>query len=176
MLDKNSHDVCIKKKNFLFYRYSHMHTHAENTNDLWNIMRTVLYRHPDNSTAFIVRRLISTWIAERHYYPVVYVTQNLHTKSITFSYLTPDNIDEDIQYHPIFITYTTKSIMNFQEIFNNKSFWLSPHNRTEQYEESDVHDWIIVNLKQTGKYITLIMLFIMLHLGTTLAFLISYTP
>lgn len=110
-------------------------------------MQTVLHTYLDNSTVFIVKELISTWIAA-NYYPVLYVIRDVNTNWITFSYLTPDNIDKDIQYHPIFVTYTTKSIMNFQEIFGNKSFWLSPSEK--RYEMLEANDWIIVNLQQTG--------------------------
>ncbi|XP_067216229.1 aminopeptidase N-like isoform X1 [Linepithema humile] len=116
------------------------------TNDLWNIVQTII---PNNSTAFIVKRLISVWIAEK--YPVLYVTRNHLSNNIIFRYLTLD-FDEDAEHLSAFVTYTTKSEINFHDIFTNKSFWLSPQKSKKLEQEFDKNDWIIVNLQQTGYY------------------------
>ncbi|XP_067216466.1 aminopeptidase N-like isoform X2 [Linepithema humile] len=125
------------------------------TNNLWNIMQTVLHTYSDNSDTFIIKELISVWINKK-YYPVLYVTRNQFTNNTRFQYLTTF-IDEDTTFidkvHlPTFVTYTTKSIMNFHEIFVNKSFWLSPQKSVTLSENFKENDWIIVNLQQTGYY------------------------
>ncbi|XP_067216213.1 thyrotropin-releasing hormone-degrading ectoenzyme-like isoform X2 [Linepithema humile] len=116
------------------------------TNDLWNMMQTII---PNNSTAFIVNRLISVWIAEK--YPVLYVTRNYLSNNTIFRYLTLD-FDEDTEHLSAFVTYTTKSEINFHDIFANKSFWLSPQKPKGLKQKFDKNDWIIVNLQQTGYY------------------------
>ncbi|XP_012226640.2 thyrotropin-releasing hormone-degrading ectoenzyme-like isoform X2 [Linepithema humile] len=118
------------------------------TNDLWNMMQTII---PNNATAFIVKRLISIWIAEK-YYPVLYVTRDYLTNTTIFEYLNFDFIDEDTEHRSTFVTYTTKSIMNFQDIYHNNSFWLSPQKPVKLVQEFDKDDWIIVNLRQIGYY------------------------
>nr|XP_012222631.1 PREDICTED: glutamyl aminopeptidase-like [Linepithema humile] len=116
------------------------------TNDLWNMMQTII---PNNSITFIVKRLISVWIEEK-YYPILYVTRNDMTNEIIFQYLTFD-FDEDTEHLSAFVTYTTKSKMNFHDIFANK-FWLSPQKPKKLVQKFDENDWIIVNLQQTGYY------------------------
>ncbi|XP_067216462.1 thyrotropin-releasing hormone-degrading ectoenzyme-like [Linepithema humile] len=114
------------------------------TNDLWNMMQTII---PNNSTTFIVNRLISVWIAEK--YPVLYVAQNYLSNNTIFRLFTLD-FDEDTEHLSAFVTYTTKSEINFHDIFANKSFWLSP--QKPKVLVFDKNDWIIVNLQQTGYY------------------------
>nr|XP_012234880.1 PREDICTED: aminopeptidase N-like [Linepithema humile] len=120
-------------------------------NNLRNIMQTVLQTYPDNTKVFIIKEFISVWIVENYYYPVLYVTRNYLISRTRVVYETSDFIDEDRKHLPIFVTYTTKSIMDFQNIFVNKSFWLAPQKAKILSEKIDA-DWIIVNLQQTGYY------------------------
>lgn len=132
-----------------------------NTSDLWNITQTVIHMYSDNDIVVILNKLIPTWREEK-YYPTLYVTRNFLTKVTTFSYLTFDDDEDEQNYHPIFVTYTTRSIMNFDQILHNKSFWLSPDASERLSENFDKNDWIIVNLHQQGKYKTLNLLYCIL--------------
>ncbi|XP_012219067.2 aminopeptidase N isoform X2 [Linepithema humile] len=122
------------------------------TNDFWNTMLTILQTIPHNSSVLIVRILISVWTMKIYYYPVLYVTRNNITHMTRFEYLTSDFIDKKTEFPPTFVTYTTKSIMNFHDIFTNKSFWLSPDKPVTLKHKFDENDWILVNLQQTGYY------------------------
>ncbi|XP_067216233.1 aminopeptidase N-like isoform X2 [Linepithema humile] len=117
------------------------------TNDLWNMVQTII---PNNSNAFIVKRLISVWIAKK-YYPVLHVIRNHLASKTTFQFQI-NRFNGDTEYLSVFVTYTTKSEINFHDIFANKSFWLSPQNSTELKQKFEKKDWIIVNLQQTGYY------------------------
>ncbi|XP_067216444.1 thyrotropin-releasing hormone-degrading ectoenzyme-like isoform X2 [Linepithema humile] len=120
------------------------------TNDLWSIMQNVLHMYPDNSSV-IIKKLISNWKMEKYYYPVLYVTRNF-TNMTVCSHLSSDFIDKNTKHLSTFVTYTTKSIMNFQNIYHNNFFWLSPQKSVTLSENLKENDWIIVNLQQTGYY------------------------
>ncbi|XP_067216546.1 thyrotropin-releasing hormone-degrading ectoenzyme-like isoform X2 [Linepithema humile] len=120
------------------------------TDNLWDIIQTILRTYPNNSSVLILNKLISVWIAEQ-YYPVLYVTRNYFINKTTFEYSSYSFID-DTEHLSAFVTYTTKSNMNFHDIFVNKSFWLSPEKPKRLVQKFDENDWIIVNLQQTGYY------------------------
>ncbi|XP_067216208.1 aminopeptidase N-like isoform X2 [Linepithema humile] len=123
------------------------------TDDLRNMTQILLHAYPDDSNIlFIIKEFVSLWIVENYYYPMLYVTRNQFNNKTRFQYLTADFIDENRLHLPTFVTYTTKSVMNFQENFPNKSFWLSPQKSEQRTENFDENDWIIVNLQQTGYY------------------------
>nr|XP_012234881.1 PREDICTED: aminopeptidase N-like [Linepithema humile] len=115
-------------------------------------MQTVLQTYPDDTKVFIIKEFISVCMVENYYYPALYVTKNNFMSRTRVEYITSDFIDEGRKHLPIFVTYTTKSLMNFQGIFVNKSFWLSPQTSKRIQEKSDANDWTIFNLQQIGYY------------------------
>ncbi|XP_067216543.1 aminopeptidase N-like isoform X3 [Linepithema humile] len=121
------------------------------TDKLWDIMQTVLRTYSNNSSDLILKELIYVWIAEQ-YYPVLHVTRNYFTNKTAFEYRSFDFIDEDTEHLSVFVTYTTKSNMNFHDFFVNKPFWLSSQKPERLVQKFDENDWIIVNLQQTGYY------------------------
>ncbi|XP_012225891.2 aminopeptidase N-like [Linepithema humile] len=121
------------------------------TNNLWNIMQIVLHTYPDNSSKSFIKGLISDWIAEK-YYPVLYVTRSYLKNLTIFEYLNFDFIDEDTELFSAFVTYTTKSIMNFEDIYPNNSLWIAPQEIKLIWKKLDKDDWILVNLQKIGYY------------------------
>nr|XP_012224231.1 PREDICTED: aminopeptidase N-like isoform X1 [Linepithema humile] len=110
--------------------------------------------HLDNLQlkVYVIEEFISNLIAKRNNYPVLYVTRNLITGITEFNYVTSDFINKDTKHLPAFVTYTIRSLINFETIFPSKSFWLSPQKPEKLLEIHDEHDWIVVNIQQTGYY------------------------
>jgi len=113
-----------------------------------NVLPIILHAYSNNSSLSIIKELISVWKAEK-YYPILYVTRNYLSNMTLFLY---HSHEENIKLLPTFVTYTTKSTMDFENIFVDKFFWLLPEKPKRLLEEFDENDWIIVNLRQTGKY------------------------
>ncbi|XP_067216450.1 aminopeptidase N-like isoform X2 [Linepithema humile] len=120
------------------------------TDDLRNITQIILHAYPDNTNVFIIKEFISLWMVENYYYPMLYVTRNYSTNKTVFEYRY--FTDKDTKHLQTFVTYTSKSKLNFEEIFVNKSFWILPQRSIVITEEFDENDWIIVNLQQIGYY------------------------
>nr|XP_012234879.1 PREDICTED: aminopeptidase N-like [Linepithema humile] len=133
-----------------------IHTYINNkqynqTNNLWNIMQIVLRTYPDNSSESFIKGFISDKIAEK-YYPVLYVTRSYLKNLTIFEYLNFDYNGEDTEHLSAFVTYTTKSIMNFQDIYLNNSLRIAPQGLETLSGILDKDDWIIVNLQKIGYY------------------------
>nr|XP_012225892.1 PREDICTED: thyrotropin-releasing hormone-degrading ectoenzyme-like [Linepithema humile] len=121
------------------------------TNDIWHIVQIVLHTYLDSSHKHFINDLISVWVAGK-YYPVLHVTRyNFNNTTIlpTFNF---DVIYEDTKHLSAFVTYTTKSIMNFQDIYPNNSLWIIAPEIKSIWKELNIDDWIIVNLRKTGYY------------------------
>ncbi|XP_067216456.1 aminopeptidase Q-like isoform X1 [Linepithema humile] len=120
------------------------------TNDLRNMTQIILHAYPDNTNVLIIKKFISLWMVENYYYPMLYVTRNYSTHKTVFEYR--NFTDKDTKHLRTFVTYTSKSMLNFEKIFVNKSFWILPQRSIVITEKFDENDWIIVNLQQIGYY------------------------
>ncbi|XP_067216454.1 thyrotropin-releasing hormone-degrading ectoenzyme-like isoform X2 [Linepithema humile] len=127
-------------------------TQYNQTNNLWNIIQIVLRTYPDNSSKLFIKKLISNWTTRKYYYPVLYVTRRYVDNEIIFEYRSNDFIDEDTEHLSAFVTYTTKSIMNFEDINENNSLSIAPQDIKPLWKQFDKDDWIIVNLQKIGYY------------------------
>ncbi|XP_067209387.1 aminopeptidase N-like [Linepithema humile] len=114
-------------------------------------MQIVLHTYPDNSSKSFIKGLISDKITEK-YYPVLYVTRSYLKNLTIFEYLNFDYDGEDTEHLSAFVTYTTKSIMNFQDIYLNNSLRIAPQGLETLSQMLDKDDWIIVNLQKIGYY------------------------
>jgi len=107
----------------------------------------------NNESNFNMKDIIDIWSTEKHC-PLLYVSQAPDTYNETIiSYANaPDPSLTDSKQYQIYVTYTTKSIMNFDiESHTKNSIWLSSLTPRYHIHGIDNNDWIIINLQQAGK-------------------------
>ncbi|XP_012232605.1 aminopeptidase N-like isoform X3 [Linepithema humile] len=123
------------------------------TDDFWHIIQTSDLSLPYFSI-LSVKEYIDISI-KKNYYPVLHVTLNATDDTISFSYLSSQYINEDMEQLPALVTYTI-----IQREANNTldvSVLLSPQhtiltNIKNVFKVVDENYCVIVNVKQTGYY------------------------
>ncbi|XP_067212341.1 thyrotropin-releasing hormone-degrading ectoenzyme-like [Linepithema humile] len=90
------------------------------------------------------------WLTEGHY-SILTVTQDYSSNSILISYIISNStLLSDIKQYRIYMTYTTKSVMNFKVLDTKTDIWLSSLVSHHYIYKIDNNDWIILNLQQAG--------------------------
>lgn len=128
----------------IVYSYNEFHELNDVSADkLWNVMQTILnnsiYLNDKNIN---IKNTLNNLIME---YPQLLVERIYLSKKTIFKYINSE-FDNNTKYSTL-VTYTTKSNDT------SKSFLLDQQKSVS--EQFDQNDWIIVNLKQAGKYITI---------------------
>ncbi|XP_067212157.1 aminopeptidase Q-like isoform X2 [Linepithema humile] len=134
-------------------RYSQ--SNAVKTDDLWHIMQTYSnHTETYHQKSFNVKKYIDIWI-KKNYYPVLHVTLSATDDMISFSYLSSQYIEEDMEQIPVLVTFTIiqKDVSNSF----NQHFLLSPQRKTfinikNEFKVVDENYCVIVNVKQIGYY------------------------
>ncbi|XP_012224152.2 thyrotropin-releasing hormone-degrading ectoenzyme-like isoform X2 [Linepithema humile] len=148
--------TCIN--NYINIQYNQ--TNATDTNNLstialfFNTVKSVV--DATNSTRnFSIENIVDILLTKRHY-PILYMTRNYNEtfhNPILISYINyPHSLFTDVKPYELYVTYTTKSDMNFEPSDTQTHFWLSsltPHHYMSTF---DKNDWIILNLQQAGYY------------------------
>lgn len=92
-----------------------------------------------------IKNKLDNWITKPHY-PILKVTRD--DRTVIISQENINVLDQTLWWIPI--TYTTQRKLEFSNTTTH--YWLQPHKKevvlNETYEKNE---WIIVNLKQTGK-------------------------
>nr|XP_012232606.1 PREDICTED: aminopeptidase N-like [Linepithema humile] len=137
------------------YTNKYSQSNAVKTDDLWHIMQRYLNRTKIySSTPFNVKKYIDIWI-KKNYYPVLLVILNTTDDTISFSYLSSQYIDEDMEQLLAIITFTI--IQREVDDTIKALFFLSPKQRTHLniknvFKVVDDNYCVIVNVNQTGYY------------------------
>ncbi|XP_067213995.1 aminopeptidase N-like isoform X2 [Linepithema humile] len=141
------------------YKNTYKHRMYLNTtpDDLWNTMQTIHFHNendPKHMLSSDLKEIITNWITTKYYF-VLNVTQYRFTPMAAFDikYIqSPYVLVNDETKIWINVTYMWQSSVNFNKTIH--SFWLTSNksHTVFDYSNSNVTDWIIVNIQQTGYY------------------------
>lgn len=128
--------------------------------DLWTFLTAEARSQNVFDDSISVKEIMDTWTLLTGF-PVVSVTRDYDSKSIEFSqerfiFIEPSNdtSSKKGEEHPLWwipITFTTLGESNFN---NTKPFiWMKAEDKLV-LQDMDIpnHDWMVVNIQQTGKY------------------------
>nr|XP_012224180.1 PREDICTED: thyrotropin-releasing hormone-degrading ectoenzyme-like [Linepithema humile] len=113
----------------------------------WNVVAPGILNSIRN---FTIQDVI--WLTEGHY-SVLTVTRDYSSNSVLISYIISNStLLSDIKQYRMYVTYTTKSAMNFKVLNTKTDIWLSSLVSHHYIYKIDNNDWIILNLQQAGYY------------------------
>ncbi|XP_032664605.1 aminopeptidase N-like [Odontomachus brunneus] len=132
-----------------YWRYNESWT--VNLDDLWKAFEGVPMPRHAKFEAYYLDTVMTNWLFNSDY-PVVYVDTASNFITITqecFCKQTANKNDTDKLWW-IPITYTRRSFLNFT--VTSPILWLKPEVPSRVIYEVLKHDWIILNVQQTGYY------------------------
>lgn len=123
------------------------------SDDLWNEMQIAFQLHLCDSGDYMVKDVMHTWIKNRNY-PTVEVKRTDDQKIIIcLQHFTKSENDKYSRNQSwwIPITFTARTRHDF--VNTVPQTWLTPETSCVTLDPIAKSDWIIVNIRQTGKYI-----------------------